>query len=180
MTEFHLGLRKAADNASKEGRLQTVGAHEDSIYFALSYKGGCIILGNGASIKNGGCVICQESNLTGNMIGVNRVDWFSCSDSRDGFVNEETSGNIDIKIEQGLNLFVQVGEIQTDNGGDGVFQKQTGLLGNNFRGFLEVTASFGVAYYTVAHQFAKHVGGNLTSVFAWRKMRNILGAGDDW
>ena len=113
------------------------------------------------------------------MIGVNRVDWFSCSDSRDGFVNEETAGNIDIKIEQGLNLFVQVWQIQTNDRNDGVFKKQTGLLGYNFRGLLEVTAPFGVADDTVAHQFAKHVGGNLTSVLAGRKMRNILGAGDD-
>jgi len=121
VAKFHVDLRKAADNAGEEGRLQTVGAHQNSIDFTLADKRVDVVLGNRTSIKNGGCIICQESDLAGYVVGVYRIDRFSSSNGGDGFVDEKTTGNVDIETEQGLNLFVQVWKVKTNDRDDRVF-----------------------------------------------------------
>lgn len=113
------------------------------------------------------------------MIGINWIYRLSGTDGRNGLIDKETTGDINVGVEKGFNLFIKIWKIQTDDGGDRVFKKLASFLSDHLRSFFEVATTFGMTNYTIADQLAKHISCNLTSVFPRREMGDVLRTGDD-
>lgn len=174
-----MDLGKIGNNTGEEGRLETVGAHHDTVDAAFVHKRGGVVRTYGATVENWSGVVRQKGDLATDMVGVRGVYRLPGADSRNGLVDKKTVGNIDVVVEKFFDLLVQIRSVQADNGSDGTFQKQAGFESDDFGGLAKFLAAFGVTDEAVIDEFTEHIGSDFTGVFARGKMRNILGAGDD-
>lgn len=174
-----MDLGKTGNNTGEEGRFETVGPDQDAINAAFVHKRGGVIRTYGATVENRGGVVRQKSDLATDMVGLGGIYRLPGADSQDGLVDKKAVGNIDVVVEKGFDLLVQIRSVQADNGGDGTFQKQTRFESDYFGGLAKFLAAFGVTDEAVIDEFTEHIGGDFAGVFARGKMRNILGAGDD-
>lgn len=174
-----MDLGKTGDNTGEESRLETVGAHHDTVNATLVHKRGSIVRTYGATVENRGGVVRQKGDLATDMVGLGGIYRLSGADSRDGLVDKKAVGNIDVVVKKFFDLLVQIRSVQTDNGGDGTFQKQAGFESDDFGGLTKFLAAFGVTDEAVIDEFTEHIGSDFTGVFARGKVGNVLGAGDD-
>jgi len=126
-----------------------------------------------------GLIVDKKTNLVNNMIGIDRINRIPCPNCGEGFVDKETTRDIDIILEKRFDLFVEVRCVETNNRSNRVFEQILSLFGNHVTGFGKFPTTLGVTNNTVTYQLGQHVGRDLPSVLAGWQMRNVLGSGDN-
>lgn len=174
-----MDLGKTGNNTGEEGRLETVGPDQDAVNATFVHKREGVVRTYGTTVENWSGVVRQKGDLATDMVGLGGIYRLPGADSQDGLVDKKAVGNIDVVMEKGFDLLVQIRSVQTDNGGDGTFQKQACFESDDFGGLAKFLAAFGVTDEAVIDEFSEHIGGDFTGVFTRGKMRNVLGTGDD-